>query len=307
VKNYIHIIRPINLIIVALSQVLIYYVFLFPFFEMANLVPVLNPFLLTLFILDTVIIAAGGYIVNDIVDYKADLINKPEKTYIHPSSLTIKKAWLFYFTMVIIGLIVAYYIGNEIGKIHLVTIYPIAVLLLAAYSYALKKMPLAGNLVVAIFCVFVPGIIWFAENEMINQLPSSKTLLVKGTLMAYMVFGFLATMAREIIKDIEDMDGDIQSNYWTLPVIVGPTASKAFAQFFMILLIISYFLWINPFHGFQRTIMIILVAVFMLLPSLYISYQIYKARMKADYSKISSFLKYLMILSLVIFLLIPFI
>ena len=85
---YLRIVRPKNLLIVAISQALIYLVYLFPVRTLTTLA--LDGSLWILFILDTLLIAAGGYVVNDIMDQKADAFNKPEKICIGQGGISIQ-------------------------------------------------------------------------------------------------------------------------------------------------------------------------------------------------------------------------
>ena len=89
-----------------------------------------------LFILDTILIAAGGYVINDIFDQQADFENKPENQFIGKNHLSVKMAWFYYFVLIATGFIIATYIAYEIEKPHLLLIYPAACALLFLYSYS---------------------------------------------------------------------------------------------------------------------------------------------------------------------------
>lgn len=262
------------------------------------------------FIVDTVLIAASGYVVNDLMDQKADAFNKPNKLYIGPGKISSQSGWIYYVVLILAGFGIAYFIADSIEKIHLLVIYPIAVGLLFLYSYKFKKLPLLGNLVVSIFCAFVPGIIWFAEYDMINSFEMySNTIreLVDHFFPAYITFAFLSTFVREIIKDIEDVNGDMKSSYKTLPIVVGVYRSRLIALFFCVLLFCSYILWFFPYNEISNYILIPLFSFFMIVPTGYIIVAIYKAKSTSNYSAISKMLKFLMIVSLFIFLCIPYI
>ena len=307
--DYIKIIRPINLLIIAISQILIFLVYLFPLAKSSENM-VLDGSLWYLFVIDTILIAAGGYVVNDLLDKKADAINKPSKVYVGKNKISATRGWIYYVIIVFTGFILALYIALAIHKLHLLLIYPFAVVLLFLYSWRLKRLPLLGNLVVSIFCAFVPGIIWYAEMEMINAFSNSENKfyeLIIHLFPVYISFAFLSTMVREIIKDIEDMDGDMKSNFKTLPITAGPERAKIMAFFFGILLISSYVFWFMGFSTNSEIYIALIVAAVLILPTGYILAGIYRARSVADYSRISKMLKYLMIVSLFIFLCIPYI
>ena len=263
-----------------------------------------------LFVVDTVLIAAGGYIINDILDQKADILNKPGKIYIGTDGISPVNGWMYYSILVIIGFAIAFYIAYRIDKLLLLSIYPTAVGVLFLYSMYFKRMPLLGNLVVGIFCAFVPAIIWYAEFDMVEKLsaidPVSYQMIV-NVFIAYIVFAFLSTMVREVIKDIEDVEGDRNSSYQTLPIQVGIQRANVVALFFSILLLLSYGFWFTGYSGDHLLYIGLIVFAGLILPTCAIIRQIYLAKSQIDYSSISKRLKYLMISSLFIFLCIPFI
>jgi len=293
---------------VALSQVLIYLVYIKPLVGESNIV--LDGSLWWLFIIDTVLIAAAGYVVNDIYDKDADILNKQNRQFIKEEGLSVRAGWIYYWLLVIVGFLVAYFIADQIDKIHLLVIYPIATVMLFLYSRSFKKMPLLGNLVVAAFCAFVPGIIMYAEWEVISNLklydPSSYTNFL-NLFIAYIVFAFLSTMVREIIKDIEDIEGDSAENYKTLPIFTSKLMAKNISFFFGVLLLVSYSIWLGPYLSSALAMVIMPFAILMALLTIMILYLISKASEKDHFTQISKWLKILMIISLFIFLCIPLI
>lgn len=296
-------IRPTNLLIVAISQILIYLVYMQPLLGDAELV--LGGRLWWLFVLDTVLIAAAGYVINDVFDGAADRHNKPDRIFIDGIGLSHRAALCYYLALVLVGFLIATFIAIEIDELPLLCIYPIATLLLFLYSAAFKKLPLIGNLIVAIFCVFVPGIVLFAEWDKVVTLSNSKYQILISVFIAYMSFAFLSTMVREIVKDIEDLSGDEMAAYRTLPVVAGANFSRWTAFFFCLLLLASYSLWIWPLPHAARAGAAWMVSILLLIPSLYVSVRVLLARTKSDYTHISKSLKIVMILSLIVFLCIP--
>ncbi len=305
VKYFISILRPINLSIVALSQLAVYFLFIAPLFTEYNIDRQLCTGLIWLFILDTVLIAAGGYIINDIKDIHTDRINKVTKTYLGPDKISLKTAWYYYAFIVVTGGIIAYYIAVSIGKPLLLIIYPIAVIMLYFYSTRWKMRPLTGNIVVSLFCAFVPGIIWYAESDGMSTLhdQSPSWVLLFG---AYILFGFLITLVREIVKDLEDIEGDKYAGHRTLPIAVGPERAKSLAVFTAILLISSYGFWLLALWRAGYIYSLVLVILCVLLPTLYVITILSSSRTKADFSRISQYLKVIMLVSLIVFITIVF-
>jgi len=263
-----------------------------------------------LFVIDTILIAAAGYVINDIFDQKADSTNKPNKIFIGEGMISPLSGWVYYFLLVLIGFGIAFYIAYRIDKLLLLSIYPIAVGLLFLYSSYFKRLPLLGNLVVSIFCAFVPAIIWYAEFDMVESLKSVDLMqynLIVNVFVAYITFAFLSTLVREIVKDVEDIEGDWNSNYRTLPIYAGQERANVVALFFSVFLLLSYGLWFVGYDGKSLYIIGGIVLIGLILPTMVIIRLIYRAKSQSDYSLISKRLKYLMIGSLFIFLCILFI
>jgi len=215
-----------------------FWIYLAPLSEVAEVK--LDGGLWMLFILDTILIAAGGYVVNDILDQKADLFNKPEHLFIGPGKISARVGWIYYVLIIGLGFWIAYYIASSIGELHLLIIYPVAVALLYLYSRYFKRMPLLGNIVVSTFCAFVPAIIWYAEHELVNSIANSHAYryeFIVRYFSVYIGFAFLSTMVREIIKDMEDVEGDRASGFHTWPILRGMSSARFMAQFFGLLLL----------------------------------------------------------------------
>jgi len=308
-RSFFQLIRAKNLLIVAISQVLLFYKLIY--LSTDDGVSDLSIPLFLLLVLSTVIIAASGYVVNDIIDAPIDRINKPKKQIV-AKSLSIKNAWFLYWSIVIVGFVISFYVAYQIDNIPLVLIYPAAVLLLYFYSKYFKKNGFLGNLVVSIFCAFVAGIIWFAERQFVAYLTEADPQLgqwVIEVFLAYMIFGFLATLYREIIKDIEDIDGDKALNYKTLPITMGIDRSKFTSQIIGWFLLVLIVLW--GIHQIQFYIdqtfplaNISFLILFLITPLVFVIFKTKKAEVKEDYSKISSLLKLLMVSGLIYILII---
>ena len=293
--------------IVAISQFLIYWVYIMPLIGDQDIV--LDGSLWWLFIIDTVLITAAGYVINDVFDQKADQLNKPARTYIGPKQLSERSAWSYFGCLVLAGFIIALYISFSIDKLHLLLIYPTAVGLLYLYSKSFKKLPLIGNLVVAIFCAFVPGIILYAEWDVLEVLKitsPSEYEFIFGMFLSYLTFAFLSSLLRELVKDIEDTEGDKLVGYKTYSVVYGETKAKVLSIILSLVLIISYGLWFLPFIAVDFVVIIVGLISVMFFFSLFILYRLIFSSAKEDFSAVSKWLKILMVVSLFIFLCIPF-
>lgn len=232
-------IRLPNLIIVAVTQALIYYQLLHKTFRNYSLTGSFNSFEFVLFVIATILITASGYIINDIYDIETDRINKPDKRIIQVH-LSESNAWKIYFSMIITGALISLYLAVVRNDLFYWFIYPIAVYLLYGYSRWFKGIPYLGNILVSLFCAAVPGIFYLSEASILIELKIkdlSSFLTLHGLLLSYVIFAFLTNLYREIVKDLQDEAGDKLANINTAAVYFGKKTTKFVALF--IALIIS--------------------------------------------------------------------
>jgi len=290
---YLNIIRPKNLVIVALCQVVLYYFVIQKYLVQ----PALDIIMFSLLVLDTVIIAAAGYVINDIKDYDSDKVNKPNSTFI-PQQIRPKKAWLYYWVLVVAGAVIALFIAISIHNFSLFFIYPLAVVLLYSYSVYFKSSVLTGNVIVSLFVSLVAGIVFFAERQTIVSAPSVIKYFLIEILSVYMIFSFMINMIREIIKDIEDVSGDNLYGIRTIATVVGISKSKQIALAFTIMTMVIVVLWLmlSPIHFDFR--FVVFIILFIVLPLLLVAQIILKHSEKRNFTKISKILKTIMLVGL---------
>ena len=153
---------------------------------------------------------AAGNVINDYFDYNIDLVNKPERP-IPSGRISLKNgrnyAYLLFLAGTVCGFLISYMTNNWIPFI----IVLIADVVLYLYAYKLKATPLIGNLAVG----FMTGFGFVFGGFCINNPNIIMTSIFLG------FFAFVMTTAREIIKDIEDVEGDKKDGARTLPIIIG--------------------------------------------------------------------------------------
>ena len=237
-------IRLPNLIIVAVTQALIYYQLLHKTFRNYSLTGSFNSFEFVLFVIATILITASGYIINDIYDIETDRINKPDKRIIQVH-LSESNAWKIYFFMILTGALISLYLAVQRNDLLYWFIYPIAVFLLYGYSRWFKGIPYLGNILVSLFCAAVPGIFYLSEASILIELKIkdlSSFLTLHGLLLSYVIFAFLTNLYREIVKDLQDEAGDKLANIHTAAVYYGKKNTKFIALFiaFIISIVITF-------------------------------------------------------------------
>ena len=246
-----------------------------------------------LIILTCCLTAAGGYIINDLFDVETDHINRPNKR-ILKRDISHKAAIVYYIILTALGQICGYYAGLGIGLFA----SAIAVLLYF-YSSDLKAMGLPGNSLIA----FMSGSVIYIASRGIHEIHSAY-------FAEYAFLAFLLTMARELVKDAEDVEGDKEQNCETFPILHGTRKTNILSNVILALIVIflvtaAYLLSIEPFFNVKSTIEIhsfiypaflVLALVPMILKSMWM---IGKANNKRDYQKISKWLKLTMLVGLI--------
>ena len=294
---FLKLIRFPNLVIVILTQYLLQYLILVPALQEASLSPILDSFHFSILVLSTVFIAAGGYIINDLEDYEIDLLNKPDRVIIN-KNISAVNANRIYWGITLGGFIISLYLAFYVNYVSLVFIYPIAVLLLYLYSKSLKKSVLWGNIIVSIFCAFVAGIVLFAERENVIVLlenPSKENIPVVFIFGFYLLFAFFSTMFREIIKDIEDVDGDKEIGCRTLPIVMGIATAKWVAIFFGIIFLGILIYWIYHWMELGWNAGIIYMIIGIIIPTIYSIFKLKFASTKKEFHQLSQVAKYIML------------
>lgn len=236
---FLRLIRFPNLLIVALTQYFVFYFLIRPLFALAELPTALDHWHFAGLVLSTMLIAACGYIINDLYDLNIDRRNKPDRMILE-RLIPVSTGWLIYWTLLVLGFLLSLYLAWYVQNIPLVLLYPLANGLLWLYAWRWKRGFLVGNLVVSFFCAFVAGIVWFAERLSYRNLLAERpsiALLLGGLLLTYLGFAFLSTWFRELIKDLEDREGDAADGCRTMPIVWGLSRSLFFTRLLGVLLI----------------------------------------------------------------------
>ncbi len=242
--SYLKLFRVPNLIMIALAQYLVQDTIIRPILIQSNITPSASFFDFFLLVFSTVLISAAGYVINDCFDKEIDIINNPEKSSLSISQNT--KRNLFY-VLSIAGVLIGTYLTYIKGMRQIALINFLTVGLLYFYSASYKKMLLVGNLVVSFLTALAVFLPVFSDYELFYTLRDIKLKsetdqmynlkIIIALTLAYAIFAFLLSFIREIIKDMEDKEGDEQMDCKTLPIIAGITISKIVTQIFILVVI----------------------------------------------------------------------
>lgn len=251
-------------------------------------------------------VAAAGYMINDYFDVKIDLINRKDKTVVG-TFITPQTVYKSYIIINIIALCLAAYVSLKAGKFSLFIIFPLTVGALWFYSTAYKKQVLIGNLLVSVLTAMVPVLILLYEMPLIyvryHMYTDAYNILIKvmlGWCGMYALFAFLITFVRELIKDIEDFEGDMVSDRKTLPIVYGLPITKILVAILilMVALLIEFlfftYLKITCTTAFD-SISFFYFHLFIIIPLLASLLLLFTAKDKKDYAISSSMVKLVMV------------
>lgn len=290
-------IRFPNLLIVALTQGLLYFVLLRPVLLRSGVPPALSPGQFALFILITVLLTATGYIINDLIDLETDQLNKPGRVIIG-RSIPRASAMQLYVGLGVAGLFLAFYLGLQAGRLPLVPLYPLAFGLLLLYSTHLKREALLGNIVVALFCGGVAAVIGLAEQSSLAELlrvAPQPARQVQTLLIWYTVFAFLSTLYREIIKDMEDARGDAHARCRTAPIRWGVPVTKLITGA-VGLALLGFLLWQGwQWRSWFSSWLLLFLVLGLALPMLISFYLLAFAKNQQQFHRLSSLVKVIML------------
>ena len=239
---FLQLIRWPNLIIMAVNLIIIWLFLLLPLEKLENPYYFLNGFHFSVLLFSILTIAAAGYIINDVHDIEIDLVNKPDRVIIS-KKITQKSALQLYYILNGLGFIAGIYLAWKVENILLISIQVFSIILLWFYAVELKKNFMTGNIVISfltallIFSMFAyePTLMSYLENKDIGL--SESTLQKPITfIFIFQFFSFFLTWMREIVKDLEDVKGDIRHRCRTLPIVWG---IKKTARFLIILNLIT--------------------------------------------------------------------
>lgn len=289
--SFLKLIRYQNLLLLAFMQ----FIFRYGFLKLQNIPLALSDWQFGLLVLATISIAAGGYVINNIFDVETDTENKPANVIVG-KSIAEAMAYNIYLGTTIIGVGIGFYLSNVIDKPSFASVFIIIALTLYFYSNSLKQSLIIGNIIVALLLslsVLIIGI--FDLYPIITEENRPVMGLLFGILLDYAIFAFIINFIREIVKDLEDVEGDSNQGMNTLPIVLGVnrTVKLVFIMSFIPIIYLLYY--INHFI-FAASLLIstIFGFIFVLAPLLYFTVKIWTAKDKKDFHHLSTILKWIL-------------
>jgi len=225
--------------------------------------------------LSTIFIAAAGYVINDYYDIKIDYVNRPKRVVV--GRFLKRRAILFLHAgLNALGVLGGLYLSWQIGLVNFM-----AAGLLWLYSNQLKRLPFWGNLSVAL----LTGLAVFVVYILFRQ-----SLFLFA---AYSFFAFFISLIREIIKDLEDIEGDRKFDCKTLPIVLGQRKTKIIIYLISVIfiLIVAFLLQKEPKFWYVLGGLTLMLGL--------LNFILGRADKTVDYANLSRLSKQIMILGLI--------
>ena len=218
------VVRGYNILVLVIAQYLVSIYIFSPKKSITNVVFDLHLFFV---VFSTVCVVAGGYIINNFYDVKADIINRPIKSGLDNYVKQETKLSIYFF-LNFIGFLAGFLVSWKAALFFSTYIFGIWF-----YSHKLKRYPLTG-LISATLLTILPFFVTFVYFRNFSKI-----------IFVHAFFLFLVIMVRELVKDLENMKGAVANNYKTFPVAYGETKTKKLSIFLIILAVITISVLLN--------------------------------------------------------------
>jgi 4-hydroxybenzoate polyprenyltransferase len=293
---FLNLIRYQNLLMLAVMQL----IFRYGFLKLQNVPLALSDWQYGLLVLSTVLLAAAGYVINDVFDQDTDIENRPKEVIVG-KKITEATAYNIYFALNITGVAIGFYLSNVILKPGFAVIFILIAATLYIYATSLKQMLLLGNIVVALllsFSVIIIGI--FDLYPVIDRSNQPIMANLFSILLDFALFAFMINFIREVVKDLEDQKGDENQGMKTLPVVLGIDNTAKLASILGLIPVAFLLVYINNYFVANNLIATTIYAfVFVVGPLLFFSIKIWSTKTKKEFSKLSLLLKWILFFGII--------
>jgi len=226
-----HLVRLPNVLIIVATQFLLRYCIVLPLIYRSEPTAMSSAGSFLVLVAVTVLIAVGGYVINDYFDVKIDSINRPDKQVVN-KLISPRGAIKLHIILNVLAILLGFFLAWRLKALSFGLIFPFLAGLLWIYSAKYKRMLFWGNFIVSALSAFVILIVWLFEffHLRLDATLFSESIpaihWVNYVFFGYALFAFLVSMAREIIKDMEDTEGDVTFGCKTLPLVAGMKMSR---------------------------------------------------------------------------------
>ena len=306
IKPYLQLLRVGNLTFVAILLYVMEKWVATPLLQLEQFGELMPWWILTLLIVSVVGIAAGGYVINDYFDVKIDRINRPDNLVV-TRIISRDAAMNLFYGLTAVGVIAGTVVAWWAHSWTLLFTYVVIPGLLWFYSASYKRMFLVGNLVVAFASAIVPLLVAIANADYLHHLYQNVLAYspIVGELYVwtggFAIFAFLLTWVREIVKDIEDIEGDREMECRTLPIVWGDKVAKMIATILLVVIaiLIVYMLFaVLPFSHEWKSLPTRYVVFGLIVPILCSIVLLWAANNRTEYHRVQTIIKFAMFMGM---------
>lgn len=290
-----------NLLILAITQYLVLFFLIRPIMLLNNCDIMTSQFDFALFVLSNVLLAAAGYAINDYYDTRIDHINKPSKNVLL-NGIPPKHAVTLNYILNAVACLLGFYCGWKVGFFKLGFLPLVVALALYFYALKYKRQFLVGNIVVSLVIAYSILVVWLFQFFAIKTSTIVFTAMMNSFMdiswfvIGFAVFAMLTTFIREVIKDIEDIEGDRADGCNTVPIKLGISKTKKFVLGFTIFtMILLAFAQTMLYKDYSITCWYLMVVQGMFL---FLIIRLMQAKSTPDFHFLSVFAKIIMIAGL---------
>lgn len=249
-------------------------------------------------VIATVLIAAGGYIINDIIDSTADKINKPKKRTVGVS-INEKRAKFLYYLFTFVGIGFGFTLSSVLKIPAYFAIFSGTAFGLYMYSRFLRKMVLVGNILVSLMVALSIAIVVIFELVPIDPgYDEELKRFLLDIIIDISIAAFLINLIREIVKDVEDIQGDHVARYKTLPIILGAKRTARIASV-LSLLTMTLISWYTFTFLYEHKLTVGILFFGVIAPLGYVATHLWEADKKSQFSRLSVVLKFIMFIGII--------
>lgn len=236
--HWLRLIRWSNLLIILLTQGLVWSCVLVPLQHSAGIKLLLTPLNFCLLCVSTMLIAAAGYIINDYFDIRIDVINKPDKVILE-RQIPRRLAIMVHSAMNVLALLLAGIVAWQAHHPEWLLLQLFCTFILWRYSTTWKRQFMIGNVMVALMTaltvvalmLYEPALVhWYGMPAVTKTSKFLFRINPVAVLLFFTFFAFVLTWMREIVKDMEDFKGDDEEGCVTMPIQWGLLRSMRFVQ-----------------------------------------------------------------------------
>ncbi|MCS6933910.1 MAG: geranylgeranylglycerol-phosphate geranylgeranyltransferase [Chitinophagales bacterium] len=300
IRLWLSLLRAVNLLFLALTLTFFYYCLIVPnhYHQLYTKLLPLTTIDFVLFVVSVMLVAAAGNIINDYYDFELDRAHKPHRA-LPQGLISLNTALLLHAVLAITGIGIAFYISYSYNYSPMEYVYMLAVLLLYAYASSLKKVAFAGNVLIALLTATPLWLLFLMEVKFLATIHfefAPRILgLIRNAVIFYSGFAFLTNLARELVKDLQDEEGDKEFGINTLPVLYGTNTARWIAALILLTMLSGLGYFMKGFWDMRAMKEFFYLLTLVVVPTIGAIGLIFTAKNNAQWGIVSALLKFIML------------